>query len=115
MKATHEIGLLAEWLCLLRLWLCGWRVLARRWRHPAGEIDLIMRRGNVIAFIEVKTRKDRDTALTAITLRQRQRITTVAGIWLAQNAQNGNAECRFDVMWVGRWPWPRHVANAWSA
>ena len=55
---THRAGLFAETLAALALRLCGWRILARRFRTPVGEIDIIARRRGVIAFVEVKRRPE---------------------------------------------------------
>lgn len=116
MKPTYQIGLLAEWICLLRLWLTGWRVLARRWKHHQGEIDLIACRGRVIAFIEVKARMSTEQAVQAITHHQRQRIIQAAQAWMAGQTAHHHTEqeYRFDVMTVSRWPWPCRIPNAWQ-
>ena len=65
----------------MRLRLTGWRILARRYATPAGEIDIVARRGTLIAFIEVKHRKERQGALEAISARQRRRIENAATIY----------------------------------
>jgi putative endonuclease len=56
----------------------GYRILARRWRSPAGEIDLVARRRGIVAFVEVKARQDAASALAAIGLAQRRRIERAA-------------------------------------
>jgi putative endonuclease len=113
--SSYQIGLLAEFLCLLRLWCGGWRVLARRYKTPQGEIDLIVRRGRVIAFVEVKSRKSRDAALACISKSQQQRIIRAAHHWLAAHGEFAGFHLRFDIMWVTGWPWPGHLAGAWLA
>ena len=60
-------GARAEWLALAFLVLKGWRPLARRWRAPGGEIDLVMARGRVVIFVEVKARALIDDAATSVT------------------------------------------------
>jgi len=64
---------MAEWLCLWHLRLRGWHTLARGWRCPAGEIDILARRGKVLAVIEVKSRGEIATAAAALAPRQRRR------------------------------------------
>ena len=56
--AADRRGRLAELFCLWHLRCRGYRILARRYRVPSGEIDLIVRRGRVVAAIEVKARAD---------------------------------------------------------
>jgi putative endonuclease len=74
-RAAEQRGRGAELLCLWQLRLKGYRILARRYKTPVGEIDLIARRGRVLAAIEVKARADLDLAGEAITPRQRHRIS----------------------------------------
>jgi putative endonuclease len=114
MKQTHAIGLVAEILCILRLWLTGWRVLARRWRHPLGEIDLIAARGKTIAFIEVKARRNSREALESIRLAQQQRIMRSAQMWVAKYPAFQQHQLRFDVMWLSHWPFPHRLTNAFD-
>ena len=59
-------GRFAEWLCLWHLRLRGWRILAKGWRCPSGEIDILARRGRVLAIIEVKSRNELDAAASAL-------------------------------------------------
>ena len=112
MRQPHQTGQLAEWLCLLRLWLCGWRILAQRWRCPSGEIDLIATRGRVVTFIEVKARRSHDDALASLSATQRQRIAHAASLWLARHPEYAGHDLRFDVMSVSKWPWPKRHVNA---
>jgi putative endonuclease len=114
MKQTHQIGLLAEYLCILRLWLTGWRILARRHRNKFGEIDLIARRGQELAFIEVKARRTIEEALTSITYQQQERLWRAAAYYLSQHCDGTGLSPRFDVMVVNHWPWPHHLRNAWQ-
>ena len=59
-QRAQRRGRFAEWLCLWHLRLRGWRILARGWRCPSGEIDILARRGRVLAIIEVKSRNEFD-------------------------------------------------------
>ena len=111
MRQTHQIGLVAEWLCLARLVLTGWRILNLRWRCSAGEIDMIARRGRVISFIEVKARSSHDRALESISATQQQRIRTSAALWLAKHPKYAGDDCQFDVMSVSKWPLPKRHVN----
>ncbi len=112
MKQTYAIGHLAEFLCMLRLWLTGWRVLAHRYRHPVGEVDLIAARGRIVAFIEVKARNESRVAIESIHPSQQARIMRAASAWIAKYPQFSGHEMRFDVMIVALWPWPRRLEDA---
>lgn len=74
------------------------RVLARRYRTPAGEIDLIVQRGRTIVFVEVKQRSDADAGLEAVTATARRRIARAAGYWLAAHPAAEGRDLRFDVV-----------------
>jgi putative endonuclease len=106
-------GRRAESLCVWRLRLGGWRILARRFRSPAGEIDIVARRGRTVAFIEVKARADAGTAAESIAPRQRQRIVRAAEHFLKTRPQHASAALRFDVMLVAPWRLPVRLPDAW--
>ncbi|MCG8512448.1 MAG: YraN family protein [Rhodospirillales bacterium] len=108
-----RFGRLAERICAVVLRCKGYRILEVRHRNPAGEIDLIARRGSIVAFIEVKARADAATAAEALNPRQRARIARAAETWLAGNTTHQGADLRFDVMLVGRRFFPRHIPDAW--
>ena len=112
----HRRGRTAELLCLCHLRLRGYRILARRYRGPAGEIDLIVRRGGVVAAVEVKARADRDCGGKAVLARQRARIARAFEHFLASPAGISEASMlRFDVMLVVPGGWPRHLAGRMAA
>ncbi|WP_413204665.1 YraN family protein [Rhodospirillum sp. A1_3_36] len=111
-------GRWAETLCTVWLLLTGWRILARRFLvgrgTGAGEVDIIARRGRVLAFIEVKTRPTLTQGLDAVTPRQRQRIQRGAEVFLARNRIRGGAiDSRFDVMVVTGFFRLHHTRDAW--
>lgn len=113
--AAHRRGEWAERLCLWHLRLMGYRVLARRYRTPVGEIDLIARRGRTVAAIEVKARADAGRAAESVQWRQRGRIARALEHFLKSRPDLGDAELRFDVMLVAPRSWPRHLRDAWRA
>ena len=112
-RAAYERGLAAERLCALRLRLTGWRILARRYATHAGEIDIVARRGALIAFVEVKHRKQRGEVFEAITAHQRRRIENAASIFLSRHPNWRKLSLRFDLMVVSPWRWPSHLPDAW--
>ena len=113
-RRAERRGRLAEWLCLWHLRLRGWRIVARGWRCPAGEIDIIARRGGVLAIIEVKSRGDVAVAATALTPRQRRRIARAAEAFLGTRPDLAGLDLRFDLMLVARRRLPRHWPGAWG-
>lgn len=112
-RQAFRRGHAAEFLCLWHLRLRGYRILARRFRVPSGEIDLIARRGQVLAAIEVKARDSFAAAGEAVTPRQRRRIARALGHFIAQRPELAGLVLRFDVMLVAPRRLPRHLADAW--
>lgn len=100
-------------LAAFRLAVSGYRVLARRYRTPVGEIDLVVRRGGVLAFVEVKRRHEGEAALAAVTERSRHRIARAAELFLRRHPGLAGLALRFDVMVITPWRWPRHIVDAW--
>lgn len=112
--AAYRFGLLAESWVAWALRLRGYRILARRYRTPAGEIDLVVRRGRVVAFVEVKARQDLDAALESLTPRMRRRIGRAALFFVARHAGLADCTLRFDLAAVApplRWA---YLDNAWT-
>lgn len=111
-------GRRAEDVCALALRLKGYHILARRFRCPAGEIDIVARRGDTLAIVEVKARTRVATAMESLTARQRARLERAALAFLARGAAGfvpqSDFSLRFDLMVVTPWRWPRHLPNAWQ-
>ena len=112
-REAFRRGHAAELLCLWHLRLRGYRILARRFRVPSGEVDLIARRGRVLAAIEVKARPSVATASEAISPRQRRRVARALEHFLAQRPELASLALRFDVMLVMPGRLPQHIADAW--
>lgn len=108
-------GRWAEIFCALTLILRGYRILARRLRSPVGEIDILARRGNVLAVIEVKARSDSGLAAESVTPRQQERLIRAAGWAVAGRPRLAALQLRFDVMLVEPWRLPEHIVDAWRA
>jgi len=107
-------GRSAERLCRLVLQLKGYRILAHRFRCPAGEIDIVARRGDSVTLVEVKARPDRTPTEAAVSVRQWRRIHAAARFFIAQNPAFATTTLRFDLMIVTPGHWPRHLENAWQ-
>jgi putative endonuclease len=111
-QRNERRGRWAESLAVAALRLKGYRLLARRFKSGPGEVDLIMRRGEVTAFIEVKVRKTTDLAVEAVTDFQSRRIAAAARLWMAKDPKAALGICRFDIVAVSPYQWPKHIPNA---
>lgn len=112
-RAAQRHGLTAETLAAWRLRLAGYRVLARNFRVPVGEIDLIVRRGAVVAFVEVKARADYAAGAAAVHGGKRVRIRNAALAFLARRPDLAGLTLRFDVVVVTPRRLPQHLRDAW--
>jgi putative endonuclease len=104
-KKAHGLGLFAEHLAVVILRLKGYSI-------KEGEIDIVARRGDNIAFVEVKVRRTLDEARTAIGFVKRRRISRAARSWLAANPWAAPLTWRGDAVYVAPWRWPRHEIAA---
>ena len=111
---NEKRGHKAESVALIFLRLKGYRLLARRFKSHHGEIDLIMRRGETTAFIEVKARATTDAALASVTPTQARRISAAASLWIGRDVKAAAGFCRFDIVSVNAYLWPTHIPNAFS-
>ncbi len=108
-KAGRNAERTAVWLLRLK----GYRVLARRFRAPVGEIDVVVRRGRTLAFVEVKARASEAEALSSVTPRQQERIRRAAEVFVQRHASCSGLDMRFDVVAVTPGALPRHHPDAW--
>ena len=113
--AAFRTGLSAETRAAAYLMAKGYRILAKRFRTPHGEIDLVARRRNVLVFVEVKARATLDEAAYAVTPRQQQRIIAAAQGWLMAHPEHAEFDMRFDAMLIAPKHLPRHLLAAFDA
>src|SRR5262245_23772540 len=114
-QVAFRLGLSAESRAAAFLIAKGFRILARRYRSPVGEIDIVARRRHLLVFVEVKARENLDDAAWSVTERQRSRIIAAAEAWLAANPDPSIQDIRFDAMLVAPGRVPRHVPAAFDA
>jgi putative endonuclease len=113
-KQAEKRGRHGEALAALLLRCKGYRILGRRVRTRAGEIDLVAKSpSGVVCFVEVKTRPQDGLAAEAVSSRQRARIVRAAEFYLA--GRKTAKGVRFDVVTVVPGRLPRHLRDAWGA
>jgi len=112
-RDAQRRGNRAESIASWWLRMKGYRVLARGFRCPAGEIDLIVRRGRTLAIVEVKARPSLAEASEALTPRQQRRIARAAEVFVQRHAQFVGCTLRFDVIMVVPQQLPKHIPDAW--
>ncbi|MES9858690.1 MAG: YraN family protein [Sedimenticola sp.] len=98
-KTKKESGDEAEAQARAHLERAGLQMVEKNYRCRRGEIDLIMRQGNTLVFVEVRYRRSDafGSAVESITATKRQRVITAASHYLTCHKQN-NSACRFDVV-----------------
>jgi len=103
----HAEDVAAWWLRLK-----GYRILAKRVRTRFGEVDLVIRRGSTLVFVEVKARLDPASAAAAITQVNQRRVLRASNALLARFGKGCEA-VRIDVVLVSPWRLPQHIVGAW--
>lgn len=111
-RRRYRRGLRGEVAAMLALMLKGYLPVAWRYKTPLGEIDLILRRGRRLAFVEVKARRTHDAAAVAVHVRNQYRVVRAAQYYLASHPQPATCEIRFDVCLVAWYRWPKHIPHA---
>ena len=112
--AAFGLGISAESRAAAWLIGRGFRILARRWKSPLGEIDIVARRFQLLIFVEVKARAKLDDAAESLSERQQRRIAAAAEIWLSQNPDYADFNMRFDAILVAPGKFPRHIPAAFE-
>lgn len=113
-RKAHARGHSAESWAAWYLRLTGWRILKRRYKTRAGEIDLIAKKRKTVAFVEVKARKTRAAALEAVTPASQRRIANAARIFVTEHPKAGFFTLRFDVIVIRPWALPERIENAFD-
>lgn len=111
-QAAERRGRQAERVAGWWLRLKGWKIVGRRLRTPAGEVDLVARKDAMLAFIEVKARGSAAELDRAIDERRLARVAAAAEILWHNLAQPGD-DMRIDVILLAPGRPPRHLANVW--
>lgn len=113
-RAYHR-GIMAEYLALAQLALKGYRPVAMRYKTPFGEVDLIMRRGKTLVFVEVKARRTQSEAAVAVHFKNQSRVMQAALHFLSKHRNYESYQVRFDVCLVAWYRLPHHIPHAFQA
>lgn len=109
-QRAESRGRRAETIAAIWLQLKGYRILGRRVRTPAGEVDLVARRGKALAFVEVKARGSDIAADAALGLPQLRRVSRAANLLLARYFGDCTS-ARIDAVVISRGRLPRHIVG----
>lgn len=113
-RRAYEAGHGGERLAVLVLRLHGWRILDRRFTVKGGEIDVVARRGDTVAFVEVKRRATLEEAMTSIDAAKRRRIARAARVWIGRHGREPGLTFRADAIFLAPQRWPRHLPVAFE-
>jgi putative endonuclease len=112
-EAAEKRGRSAETLGCWFLRLKGWRILARRARVAGGEVDIVARRGRILAFIEVKARASDEAASLALDEWRLRRVVTAAERLTPRFIRDGD-DVRIDAVFIVPGRLPKHLPNIWQ-
>jgi len=108
-RMAFRRGWRAESIAAYYLRLKGYAIVARRFKTRLGEIDLIARRGHVVAIVEVKARPNLAQGHEAVSEMAQRRIEAAADLWLARQKDAEKLSLRFDLIIIRPWHWPHHI------
>ena len=105
-------GRRAEWMAALALMLKGYRIAALRYRTPLGEIDIVARKGDLVALVEVKARRDLGAGVDAVIAAAQRRIQAAGALYVSRQPDSARLSWRCDIVVVSPWRWPVHLKDA---
>ena len=114
-RSSYATGIAAECSARQLLESKSYCILAQRYKTKGGEIDLVARRGDHLAFVEVKHRKTQDEAAWSIAPRQQARIAMAAEVFLGEHAALAQCSASFDVILVSPSEGCAHIEQAFLA
>ena len=118
MSSNHSKGHFAEKVACFYLMMKGWWPVRLNFvvgrGTGAGEVDLIMKRGKTLIFVEVKYRPTLVQAMEAISIQNQVRVAKTSAVFLQKNPNYQKCQVRYDALLLAPGRWPRHIPNAWS-
>jgi putative endonuclease len=112
-QAAEASGRVAETIAANFLRLKGWTILDRRVRTPAGEVDIVMRKPGLVAFVEVKSRKDQAALDLALDRQRLVRVAAAAEMLIPRYARPGD-DIRIDAVLIAPGKLPKHLEHVWQ-
>jgi putative endonuclease len=112
--AARLRGRRAEVLAAMWLMLKGYRILGFRLKTPQAEIDLLAKRGPILAVVEVKQRTSLENALECVRYDQRERLRRAGAALAARRPGLKGAAVRLDLLALAPGRLPRHIPDAWK-
>ncbi|MVA71264.1 YraN family protein [Agrobacterium vitis] len=111
-KRAERRGRWSEYLAAAYLLSKGYRIVALRYKTRSGEIDLIVRRGDLVVLVEVKARATQQSAVDAVSFESQRRIRAAGDLWLCRQPDASRLSIRCDIVAVLPWRWPTHFPGA---
>ena len=111
-RRSERKGRRAEWLAAFALMLKGYRIEKLRYRTPVGEIDIVARKGDLLAFVEVKARRDLAAGVDAVSYQAQRRIAAAGELYISQQPDSARLSWRHDIIVVSPRKWPAHLQDA---
>ena len=111
-QRSERKGRRAEHLAALFLMLRGYRIVSIRYRTPVGEIDIVARKRDLIAFVEVKARRDLASGIDAVSYPAQRRIAAAGELFISRQPDSAHLSWRHDIVVVSPWRWPAHLKDA---
>jgi putative endonuclease len=111
-NTRYRKGMGAEWLACALLFAKNYRIIARRWRTPMGEIDILAAKDDTLILVEVKYRRTITAALESVSAHQQQRLMRAANYAAARYPRY--AVRRWDMIAIAPWAWPQHIVSVWA-
>lgn len=111
---ARKTGRSAEVVAAVWLMARGWRILGFRLKTPQGEIDLLAKRGGILAVVEVKTRASIEAALASVHPSQQARLVRAGEAVAARRRSLKGLSVRLDMVALAPGRWPRHIPDAWG-
>ena len=111
-RRSARKGRRAELLAALALMLKGYRIAAMRYKTPVGEIDIVARKRDLVAFVEVKARRDLLSGVDAVSYPAQRRIAAAGELFISRQRDSARLSWRCDIVVVSPWTWPVHLEDA---
>ena len=111
-RRSERKGRRAELLAALALMLKGYRIAAMRYKTPVGEIDIVARKRDLVAFVEVKARRDLAAGVDAVSYPAQRRIAAAGELFISRQRDSARLSWRCDIVVVSPWRWPVHIEDA---